>query len=47
VIGVLGTHSAEELAEADWVVPSLEELKVTVIREELELRFLPVEGCQL
>ena len=47
VIGVLGTHSAEELAEADWVVPSLEELTVTVSREELELRFLPVEGCQL
>jgi sugar-phosphatase len=45
VLGVLGTHSAEELSEADWVVPSLEELMVTVSREELELRFLPVEGC--
>jgi sugar-phosphatase len=45
VLGVLGTHTAEELSEADWVVPSLEELTVTVSREELELRFLPVEGC--
>jgi sugar-phosphatase len=44
VLGVLGTHSAEELSEADWVVPSLEELTVTISREGLELRFLPVEN---
>jgi sugar-phosphatase len=42
VLGVLGTHSAEELHEADWVVESLEGLAVTVSAEDLELRFLPV-----
>ena len=41
VLGVLGTHSAEELAEADWVVGSLEDLAVVVNRDGLELRFLP------
>jgi sugar-phosphatase len=42
VLGVLGTHSAEELHEADWVVESLEGLVVTANAERLELRFLPV-----
>jgi sugar-phosphatase len=42
VLGVLGTHSAEDLHEADWVVGSLEELAVTVDPSGLELRFLPV-----
>jgi len=42
VLGVLGTHSAEELHEADWVVESLEGLVVTANAEGLELRFLPV-----
>jgi sugar-phosphatase len=42
VLGVLGTHSAGELSEADWVVGSLEELAVTAGRDGLELRFLPV-----
>jgi sugar-phosphatase len=42
VLGVLGTHSAEELVEADWVVGSLEELAVRVDPNGLELRFLPV-----
>jgi sugar-phosphatase len=41
VLGVLGTHSAEELHEADWVVGSLEELAVRVNPDGLELRFLP------
>src|SRR6185437_11995654 len=30
VLGVLGTHSAAELKEADWVVASLEDLVVTL-----------------
>jgi sugar-phosphatase len=42
VLGVLGTHSSEELIEADWVVESLEELAVRVDPNGLELRFLPV-----
>ena len=42
VLGVLGTHSAAELHEADWVVGSLEELVVKVNGAGLELRFLPV-----
>jgi sugar-phosphatase len=42
VLGVLGTHSAAELKEADWVVASLEDLVVTVGADGLELRFTPV-----
>ncbi|HEY6376879.1 MAG TPA: HAD-IA family hydrolase [Edaphobacter sp.] len=42
VLGVLGTHSAEELAEADWVVDSLEGLGVTVTQDGLELEFVPL-----
>jgi mannitol-1-/sugar-/sorbitol-6-phosphatase len=42
VLGVLGTHSAKDLREADWVVGSLEGLAVTASPDGLELRFLPV-----
>lgn len=42
VIGVLGTHSAEELRGADWIVRSLEGLAVTATPDGLEMRFLPV-----
>jgi sugar-phosphatase len=42
VLGVLGTHSAEELRETDWIVGSLEGLKVTVDAGGLELCFEPV-----
>jgi sugar-phosphatase len=42
VLGVLGTHSAEELREADWVASSLEGLVVTAQSDGLELRFAPV-----
>jgi sugar-phosphatase len=42
VLGVLGTHSDEELKEADWIVGSLEGLRVKVGVEELELCFEPV-----
>jgi mannitol-1-/sugar-/sorbitol-6-phosphatase len=38
VLGVLGTHSNEELKEADWIVGSLEGLKVTVTADGLELQ---------
>jgi sugar-phosphatase len=43
VLGVLGTHSLEELSQAEWVAPSLEGLTVTAIGDGLELRFTPVE----
>jgi sugar-phosphatase len=42
VLGVLGTHSLDELREASWVVPSLEGLLVTAKMDGLELRFTPV-----
>jgi sugar-phosphatase len=39
VLGVVGTHSAEELQRAQWIVGSLEGVKVAVGAEGLELRF--------
>ena len=43
VLAVLGTHPAEELHEADWVVGSLEELTLMANPDGLELRFLAVD----
>jgi sugar-phosphatase len=42
VLGVLGTHSLDELRKASWVVASLEGLVVTAKMDGLELRFTPV-----
>lgn len=42
VLGVLGTHSIQELEGASWIVPSLEELAVTSNAAGLELRFTSV-----
>jgi sugar-phosphatase len=42
VLGVLGTHSIEELEGASWIVPSLEKLTVTSNADCLELRFASV-----
>jgi len=42
VLGVLGTHSDEELKDADWIVGSLEEMMVAAGPDGLELRFEPV-----
>lgn len=39
VLGVLGTHSQEELHAANWAVASLEGLRVTATASGLELRF--------
>jgi len=41
VLGVLGTHTAEELraAGAEWVVASLVGVKAEVVKDALELRF--------
>ena len=42
VLGVLGTHTVEELNAANWIVGSLEELSVMAKADGLELRFAPV-----
>jgi mannitol-1-/sugar-/sorbitol-6-phosphatase len=44
VLATLFSHSVEALAAADWIVPSLEDLSVTVLPEDdgLELEFEPV-----
>jgi sugar-phosphatase len=42
VLGVLGTHTANDLHAASWLVSSLEHLHVTVKPDSLELRFAPV-----
>jgi sugar-phosphatase len=39
VLAVLGTHSAEELKQADWIAASLEDLTVTTGANGLELHF--------
>ena len=39
VLAVLGTHSAEELAEADWVAASLQDVAVTISPDKLMLQF--------
>lgn len=39
VLGVVGTHSLEELHQADWVVGSLDGVGVTALDGRLELRF--------
>jgi mannitol-1-/sugar-/sorbitol-6-phosphatase len=43
VLAVLGTHSEDELHEADWIVGSLEDLIVKQVEDGLELRFPAVE----
>jgi sugar-phosphatase len=42
VLAVLGTHTFEELGQADWVTESLEGLAATVKAGGLELRFTAV-----
>ena len=42
VLGVLGTHTAAELAVCTWVIPSLEGLVVTAKANTLELEFSPL-----
>jgi mannitol-1-/sugar-/sorbitol-6-phosphatase len=42
VLGVLGTHTPDDLHAASWLVPSLEHLRVTVKPDSLELHFTPV-----
>jgi sugar-phosphatase len=42
VLGVVGTHTAADLDGAQWIVGSLEGVKVTVVAEGLELRLTPL-----
>jgi sugar-phosphatase len=42
VLGVLGTHTIEELQGAAWIVPSLDGIDVKANPDGLELRFIPV-----
>ena len=42
VLAVLGTHSPEELKAATWIIPSLEDLKVTEKDGMLHLHFTPL-----
>jgi len=42
VLGVLGTHPAEQLRAATWLARSLEAIAVKVKADGLELRFTPV-----
>jgi sugar-phosphatase len=43
VLGVLGTHSLEELEQANWVVESLEDFSVKATGNGLELSFEAVD----
>ena len=43
VLGVLGTHSREELRRASWVVSSLENLTVSSSADALEMTFQPLD----
>ncbi|HTH53444.1 MAG TPA: HAD-IA family hydrolase [Edaphobacter sp.] len=43
VLGVIGTHTLEELHAADWVVNSLEEVRVSSEADGLEVEFTPVK----
>jgi len=38
VLGVLGTHAAHELGEADWITPTLAEVRVEIRQPRLVLR---------
>lgn len=42
VLGVLGTHTASDLAAATWVVGSLEGVEVSIRPDGMQLQFLPV-----
>ena len=42
VLAVLGTHSASELEQADWITPSLSGLSVEVCENGLRLRFVTI-----
>lgn len=42
VLAVLGTHTAEELKQADWIVGSLEQIRIETFESGVTLSFSPV-----
>jgi mannitol-1-/sugar-/sorbitol-6-phosphatase len=42
VLGVLGTHSVEQLREATWIAQSLDDVEIAAKADGLELRLTPV-----
>jgi sugar-phosphatase len=43
VLATTFSHTIEQLAVADWIVESLAQVKITVLNQELELEFTPLE----
>ena len=43
VLATLYSHSRESLMDADWIVGSLEDVRVQVVGEGLDVQFTPVE----
>jgi mannitol-1-/sugar-/sorbitol-6-phosphatase len=46
VLATLFSHSLESLTAADWIVPSLEEVRFTLANDSIELEFTPVPRNQ-
>jgi len=42
VLGILGTRKVNELHAATWIVSSLEDIAVSVLKDGVELRVSPV-----
>ncbi|MGC2617868.1 MAG: HAD-IA family hydrolase [Acidobacteriaceae bacterium] len=42
VLATLFSHTLASLADADWIVPSLEDVHVQLVNDGLEVRFAPV-----
>jgi sugar-phosphatase len=42
VLATLFSHSLESLSDADWIVPSLEEVRVSAASERIEVEFEPL-----
>jgi len=43
VLATLYSHSLSSLADADWIVPSLEDVHIQEAGDSLEVRFTPIE----
>ena len=43
VLATLFSHSLESLNAADWIVPSLQDVRVRVVNDAVEIEFEPVE----
>jgi mannitol-1-/sugar-/sorbitol-6-phosphatase len=45
VLGVIGTHTPAQLASANWIVSSLDEIELRVLTGHLDLRFPTIANC--